>query len=106
MASLGDIWDEAGWLADRISLNQYTTYLAMGKSGTIHGLAFELPPSEAHISWTCEVDGVEEGYFHLASLLCGLRFPFPGFVLELLNGYGIAYSQLASNSRRFCPPFT
>ena len=69
----------------------------MGEFGTVYDLAFKLSSSEVHISWTRKVEGVEEGYFHLASLSYGLRFPLSGFILKLLNEYGIIPSQLASN---------
>ena len=84
MANFGEIWDETGWLADIISLNQYSTYLTIREFEIIHGLVFELPSLEVHISWTHEVDGVEEGCFHLASLSCGLKVStsrlYPGIV--------------------------
>ena len=67
-------------------------FFAVGESGIIHGLAFELLPPEAYISWTFEVNNLEKGCFHLAFLSCGLKFPLSGFILELLNEYGIALS--------------
>ena len=77
MASLGDIYNKVEWLADRISLDQDAIFFAIEEFGTVHGLDFELPPSEAHISWTREVRGVEKGCFHLAFLSYSLRFPLP-----------------------------
>ena len=92
MASLASVWDEASWLADKIRLNQYTTSLAVGESGVIHGLAFELLSPEARISWTRKARGVEKGCFYMASLASDLRLPLSGFVLEILGEYMIAPS--------------
>ena len=92
MASLDRIWDKASWVTDRICLDQYAMSLSIGRSRVIHGLAFELSSLEALISWTLEGEGVEEGCFHLASLVDGFRFPLSSFILELLNEYGIAPS--------------
>ena len=88
MASLVGIWDETGWLADRIPLDCFATFSTTRESGVIHGLAFELPSLKAHISWMREVDGVEESCFHLVSLASELRFPFLEFILEILGEYG------------------
>ena len=76
MGSLVDVWDEVGWVADRVPLDQYSTFFIVERFSMIHGLVFELLPSEAHINWTHEVGDVEEGCFHLASIASGLRFPF------------------------------
>ena len=69
MANLANIRDSKGWLANRIVLDRHATYLIIGDFGTIHGLSFDLPPSEAQINRAYEEDGVEEGHFHVASLL-------------------------------------
>ena len=42
MGSLDGVWDKAGLVADMVPLHQYATFLAVGRSGVIHGLAFEL----------------------------------------------------------------
>ena len=91
--------------SNRICLDQYAMFLTVGRFGVIHVLASKLPSLEAHISWTREGDGVEEGCFHLASLVGGFRFPFPDFILKLLNKYGIAPSQLAPNSWKILVTF-
>ena len=41
----------------------------------------------------------------MISLQNGLRFPLPGFVLELLHDYGVAPSQLAPNAWRIITAF-
>ena len=48
---------------------------------------------------------MEEGCFHLAALANSLRFSLPGFILELLNQYEIALSQLAPNSWQILATF-
>ena len=69
MANLANIRDNMGWLADRIALDRHTTYIIVGDSGIIHDIAFDLLPSKAKINRVHEEDGVEEGYFHIASRL-------------------------------------
>ena len=47
----------------------------------------------------------QTGHFHVISLQNGLRFPLPGFVLELLFDYDIAPSQLVPNAWRILGAF-
>ena len=46
MAHLAYVRDEVSWLADRILLDLYATFMVVGESGVIHNLAFDLPPFE------------------------------------------------------------
>ena len=105
MANVGDVWDEMRWLTDKIFFESIRHVLNGEGVRYNPWSGFWVTTSKAHISSTHEVGDVEEGGFHLASLSCGLRFPFPGFVLELLNKYGIAFSQLASNLWRIVATF-
>ena len=77
---------------DRILLDHFANFSTIGECGVIHGLAFELPSLKAHINWMRQADGVEEGCFHLSLPASGLRFPFFGFILEILGEYGITLS--------------
>ena len=64
-------------------------------------LQFTVPGREARITdhWRGDANSeAQTGHFHVISLHNGLRFPLPGFVLELLYDYGVAPSQLASNA--------
>ena len=89
MASLVGIRDKVSWLADRIPLDCFAIFDVVGEFGVIHGLAFELSPFEVYISWMRKVNDIEEGCFHLAFLASGLRFPFLGFILEILGDHRI-----------------
>ena len=63
------------------------------------GLEFTVPGKEARITDHWRGDGeAQTGHFHVILLQNGLRFPLPGFVLELLHDYGVAPSQLAQNA--------
>ena len=95
MAHLVGVRDEVGWPVDRIPLDRHVTFTVVGEFGVIHGLAFDLLPFKAQISWTYEANNMEEGCFHIASLTSRLRYPFPGFILDILGVYGIAPSELA-----------
>ena len=66
-----------------------------------NGLEFTISDREARITDHWRGDGASEaqtGHFHVISLQNGLRFPLPGFMLELFHDYGVAPSQLVPNA--------
>ena len=66
--------------------------------GVFFDLNFELPPAEVHTSKVRIENGVMDGYFYEVPLDSRLNFHFPNFMVEILTNYGIASSQLVSNS--------
>ena len=84
MANLANIRVEKGWLADKIALNRHATYMLVGDFGNIHGLHFDLPTFRAQINRMHEENGVEKGYFHVASLAYGLKVLLLGFTWSSL----------------------
>ena len=95
--------------AGDIRLNPFETIRVVGEAEEVRdGLEFTVPGKEARITNFWRGDGVSEaqtGHFHVISLQNGLRFPLPGFVLELLHDYGVAPSQLAPNAWRIIVAF-
>ena len=71
---------------------------AYGHCWVLFGFDFDLPPKKAHINKVNEKVKVVESYFHVVAFVCRLRFPLPPFIIEVLNDYEVATSQLASNS--------
>ena len=64
-----------------------------------NGLEFIVPCSDARVIDHWRENGeAQTGHFHVIFLQNGLRFPLPGFVLELFHDYGVALSQLALNA--------
>ena len=88
--------------AGDILLDPFETIRVVGEAeGLRDGLEFTVPRKKARITDHWRGDGISEAqtdYFHVISLQNGLRFPFSGFVLELLNDYGVAPFQLALNA--------
>ena len=70
----------------------------MGVRRVMFSLDYDLPPTWTHISKVNQEHEVVEGYFYAVALKCGLRFPLPNFIIDVLNNYGIALSQLMPNS--------
>ena len=98
MAHLTSIMDEEGWQTNMIPLDRHATYMVVWEFRVVHGLAFDLSPSGARISRAHKENGMEGSCFHVASLASGLKFLFSRFILEILNEYRIASSQLTLNS--------
>ena len=95
MSSFGKIHRRNGsFLASDIFLDCLETIrVTGGDSGTINGLEFIVPSSEARITdhWRGRVNS-QTCHFHVISLQNGLRFSLLGFVLELLHDYNITPS--------------
>ena len=95
--------------ASDIHLDPFETIRVVGEAeGVRDGLRFTVPGREARITdfWRGRDAGeAQTGHFHVISLQSGLRFPLPGFVLELLHDYGVAPSQLAPNAWRIIAAF-
>ena len=93
--------------ADDILLDPFETIRVVGEvEGVRDGLEFMVPRKEARVTDHWRGDGeAQTGHFHMISLQNGLRFPLPGFVLELLHDYGVAPSQLAPNAWRIIAAF-
>ena len=80
--------------AGDILLDPFETIRVVGEAeGVRDGLEFTVPRKEAWVIDHWRGDGeAQTGHFHVILLQNGLRFPFPGFVLELLHDYGVAPS--------------
>ena len=93
--------------AGDIRLDPFETIRVVGEAeGVRDGLEFTVLGKEARITDHWRGDGeAQTGHFHVISLQNGLRFPLPGFVLELLHDYGVAPSQLAPNAWRIIAAF-
>ena len=93
MSSFGKIHRRNGsFLASDIFLDCLETIrVTGGDSGTINGLEFIVPSTEARITdhWRGRVNS-QTCHFHVISLQNKLRFPLSKFVLELLYDYDIA----------------
>ena len=99
--SFGKIRRKNGsFYAGDILLDPFETIRVVGEAERVKdGLKFTIPGKEARITDHWRGDGeVQTDHFHVISLQNGLRFPLPGFVLELFHDYGVAPSQLASNA--------
>ena len=59
---------------------------------TTFGLKYDVPKEGFLVSENKTVDGVDEGYFYLIAFTCGLRFPLPNFMVEVLRVYNVAPS--------------
>ena len=92
MANLANIRDNKGWLTKRVVFDRYDTHASVGDFGDMYGFVFDLSSLGAQISRVHKENEVKECYFHIVSLASGLRFPLLGFILEVLNDYGIAPS--------------
>ena len=62
--------------------------------GGFFGLEYDVPSKVAQVTQTHTINGVDERYFYLTTLDCGLRFPLSDFIVEVLRVYGVAPSQL------------
>ena len=82
--------------AGDILLDSFETIRVVGGEERVRdGLQFTVPSREARITdhWRGNANSeAQTGHFHVISLHNGLRFPFPGFVFELLYDYGVAPS--------------
>ena len=88
------------FLAGGICLDRFETIRVVeGEGGNRNGLEFIVSGDDARITDHWRGDGLSQtGHFHLIFLYNGLRFPFLGFILELLHHYSVALSQLALNA--------
>ena len=97
------------FLAGEIRLDRLETIRVAGdEEGNVNGLNFTVPNPKARITdhWRGTKEPLTQtGHFHVISLYNGLRFPLPGFILELLHHYDIAFSQLAPNAWRILAVF-
>ena len=81
-------------------MDRFETIRAVeGEEGDRNGLGFIVLCNEARIidHWRGDRES-QTGHFHVVSLYNGLRFPLSRFLLELLQDYGVALSQLAPNA--------
>ena len=92
------------FLAGEIRLDRLETIRVAGdEKENVNRLNFIVSDREARITdhWRGTKEPLSQtGHFHVISLYNGLRFPLPGFILELLHHYDIAPSQLAPNAWR------
>ena len=89
MASFRKMRDVNGWLADREEFEPKAMELKVGPLGRLFNLEYEVPEEGFLVSESHTEGGVEEGYFYLVAFDCRLRFPFPDFIVGVLNVYGI-----------------
>ena len=90
---------------DVIRLDRVETIKVVSEESTVNGLEFIVPDDEVRISDQWRKGESQTRHFHVVSLQNRLRFPFFGFVLELLHDYSITPSQLAPNAWRILGAF-
>ena len=79
--------------------------MSIGSFGVTFGLDFNLMHADAHVSKVRQESGVVKGYFYVVALDSRLKFPIQEFMVEVLNDYKIAPSQLVPNSWRILVAF-
>ena len=89
--------DDGSFMVDCIDLDRSSTIKVFGENGTLTGLPFSISEKGTSISECWTKQEAQMGHFYTMSLQSGLRFLLITFILEVLNDYGIAPSQLASN---------
>ena len=77
-------------MVDHEELDVGATEAKVGTLRRLFGLEYDMPLEGAQITRVHTKNGVEEGYFYLMALDCGLRFPLMGFIVEVLNVYKVA----------------
>ena len=84
MASFRSVRDVNGWLADREEFEPKATKSKVSSFGRLFSLEYEVPKGGFLISESHTEGSVDEGYFYMAAFDCGLRFPFPNFIMGVL----------------------
>ena len=69
------VWDNERWLADRYALDLGVTLANLGDFHVNEGYNFRLPLEGSLVCQVKVMDGTDEGYFYVVSLVSGLRFP-------------------------------
>ena len=89
--------DDGSFMTDYIDLDRSSIIKVFGENGTLMVLSFSILKEGTSISECWTKQEAQMGHFYTMSLQSGLRFLLITFILEVLNDYGIAPSQLASN---------
>ena len=82
--------DDGSFMVYCIDLDRSSIVKVFGENGTLTGLPFFVSEKGTSISECWTRGEAQIGHFYTMSLQLALRFPFIGFILEMLNDYGIA----------------